>query len=1079
MIKCYEKIQCHAIFGITNSQVSIWGFYYTLPMKPTYILIYLILWATQASAQQLAHRRYTTAEGLPQMQVMDVAQDQNDVLWIGTKNGLCTFDGVTFNDKLGGEKKEIYAVLVNKKREVFAFYAHQTRLEVYENYKLNPNYITNKEVLTKYESIESPLLAGDTVWLALTSKPTLEEDKAQNEKTRVSTIAFLFNHKITILPKTKIIAQNGEHTSAAVTNNTLYLSSSGFGIFRFNAQTQTLQNIYKFSPSEKINGWNGIKTTDDGNIYLLSSKYVAKLVNGRVLYLDSGDIGCKYSYLKEKKQLLYFKKIGDRTQKLVIMNTQGVRLSTLNIDINLPYSVIMDKEGNYWIASEEGLVELIKNGFINFYEKDGMPPKIWQIIEDKNQNMWFAPYEMRNGICKYNDQTLKRYYVPKPTADVNKDHFYFAGHCTPKNELMFTTATGLLSFTEKNGFKTVFDKGVIFNTYQSSTTQDVFIGAAEYNGFYFKKNNTNQWQQYKTLRMRNVIAATQDKDQNYWFGGFGGMGVFDGKSTFSISAYDTAYGSTHSHLRGMCYTTDHKGNVWMGSIAHGFLTYNTNRYPFKMADSSLVAKRIQIINDSNYLSNTITAIKYYATPKDTFLLFGHSRGFGMFDLAHWYKTKQIRIQFFDDANGFMGHEVEQNAITVDSKNRIWIATNDLLTLFDFPKYRKNDVVPNIYIKQLVYFDGKLKPNTIFDNNTYQKQPNQELVLKPSQNNIQISFIGISTTAPTRVQYSYRLMGSNASWSVWNTDTKATFTNLAAGDYRFEVRSINSETPLELADKQMVSLTFRVEQIWYKKWFFLLFYVLFLMASVALVTQLLAKRKRAEILTELRLKEGELVRSQSREEISKMQFQMLITQLNPHFINNVLTGIQNKVFHETESFVAISYLAKLIRSLFMESRSGKMVWSLAEEMDFLQHYLDLQKFRFPSNFEYTLPIKAELAAFERIKIPIMYLQIHCENAIEHGIKAVPDGKLMGKLIVSVAQVNQSQIAITITDNGVGRTEASQKNSRSTKQGTAMLSEVSDIFNKNNNNNLLNFTYQDAPQGGGTTVTVFVPTHYKYD
>ena len=152
-------------------------------------------------------------------------------------------------------------------------------------------------------------------------------------------------------------------------------------------------------------------------------------------------------------------------------------------------------------------------------------------------------------------------------------------------------------------------------------------------------------------------------------------------------------------------------------------------YPFKMADSSLVAKRIQMVNDSNYLSNIITAIKYYATPKDTFLLFGHSRGFGMFDLAHWYKTKQIRIQFFDDANGFMGHEVEQNAITVDSKNRIWIATNDLLTLFDFPKYRKNDVVPNIYIKQLVYFDGKLKPNTLFDNNIYKKQPSQELVLK--------------------------------------------------------------------------------------------------------------------------------------------------------------------------------------------------------------------------------------------------------------------------------------------------------------------------------------------------------------
>lgn len=49
------------------------------------------------AAQQFLFHQFTPEDGLPSSAVYDIAQDREAVLWIGTENGLCRFDGQQFN----------------------------------------------------------------------------------------------------------------------------------------------------------------------------------------------------------------------------------------------------------------------------------------------------------------------------------------------------------------------------------------------------------------------------------------------------------------------------------------------------------------------------------------------------------------------------------------------------------------------------------------------------------------------------------------------------------------------------------------------------------------------------------------------------------------------------------------------------------------------------------------------------------------------------------------------------------------------------------------------------------------------
>lgn len=151
----------------------------------------------------------------------------------------------------------------------------------------------------------------------------------------------------------------------------------------------------------------------------------------------------------------------------------------------------------------------------------------------------------------------------------------------------------------------------------------------------------------------------------------------------------------------------------------------------------------------------------------------------------------------------------------------------------------------------------------------------------------------------------------------------------------------------------------------------------------------------------------------RQEALESRMKMLSSQMNPHFIFNALSSIQEFVL-ANESDKVIDYLSDFA-GLMRQNLENSLVpyITLSEELRFLETYLRLERTRFNNTFKYD--IKVDVDEPNCIMIPPMIIQPYLENAIIHGLRTADR---MGKLTLEITE-NGNRIQCTITDNGIGR------------------------------------------------------------
>jgi len=150
---------------------------------------------------------------------------------------------------------------------------------------------------------------------------------------------------------------------------------------------------------------------------------------------------------------------------------------------------------------------------------------------------------------------------------------------------------------------------------------------------------------------------------------------------------------------------------------------------------------------------------------------------------------------------------------------------------------------------------------------------------------------------------------------------------------------------------------------------------------------------------------------------RIALQSLRREMNPHFIFNSLNSVNQFIANNNE-MQANKYLtaySNLMRNV-MEN-SNKDYVSLATEVEQLKKYLELEKLRFPSAFEYTITIDPVLDT-ESLKIPNMLIQPNIENAIWHGLRYKES---MGELSIEFKKEN-IKTTVIIEDNGIGITKS---------------------------------------------------------
>jgi len=137
-----------------------------------------------------------------------------------------------------------------------------------------------------------------------------------------------------------------------------------------------------------------------------------------------------------------------------------------------------------------------------------------------------------------------------------------------------------------------------------------------------------------------------------------------------------------------------------------------------------------------------------------------------------------------------------------------------------------------------------------------------------------------------------------------------------------------------------------------------------------------------------------------EQLSKAQVAALRRQMEPHFMFNTLNAIAGLV-RDRRNDAAVSMIVGLSEFLRRASQdSHRLQVTLAEEVEYLQRYLDIQKVRLGERLRVSVDIPAELL---EAQVPSLLLQPLVENAIKHGVTKRVSG---GTVRVAGARSNDS-------------------------------------------------------------------------
>ena len=216
-------------------------------------------------------------------------------------------------------------------------------------------------------------------------------------------------------------------------------------------------------------------------------------------------------------------------------------------------------------------------------------------------------------------------------------------------------------------------------------------------------------------------------------------------------------------------------------------------------------------------------------------------------------------------------------------------------------------------------------------------------------------------------------------------------------------------------------------------------ILFLF-SLVIFRNIILKRKNEKL-------RNEHEQSTLKRKALELEMQALRAQMNPHFIFNCLSAIDNLIQtnQPDKATTCLSRFAKLIRGVLDSSKNNLVPFQ--KDFETLKLYLEMEQFRCNNKFAYELHADNELLHSD-YKVPPLIIQPFIENAIHHGLLNKQDSNRQLKI---GAKLKDEHIVYSITDNGIGRKKAAiikERNRPDQKSyGIEITKERIQLHNKN--------------------------------
>jgi len=227
-------------------------------------------------------------------------------------------------------------------------------------------------------------------------------------------------------------------------------------------------------------------------------------------------------------------------------------------------------------------------------------------------------------------------------------------------------------------------------------------------------------------------------------------------------------------------------------------------------------------------------------------------------------------------------------------------------------------------------------------------------------------------------------------------------------------------------KDFYAYEYRENPLYYAKYPIYIGIFMFLYGFFTLLFHFQKKRISKQYETERRLNE--------------LQMLTIRNQMNPHFTFNAINSISSVIYKEDKK-TAYNFFAKfsdLIR--YTLNNAEKIAVPLADEIEFVTNYLDLEKFRFKEKFDFEIQVGDRVD--RNVKVPRMILQTFAENAVKHGLSQF---EKEGILKIHLSQ-NDKILKIVVEDNGIGREAASKLGIHGTGKGLRIIDQIFELYQK---------------------------------
>ena len=332
-------------------------------------------------------------------------------------------------------------------------------------------------------------------------------------------------------------------------------------------------------------------------------------------------------------------------------------------------------------------------------------------------------------------------------------------------------------------------------------------------------------------------------------------------------------------------------------------------------------------------------------------------------------------------------------------------------------------------------------------------------MKPSLINIFIDFSLVDVEFPLNYKYRYRV-NPDEKWSEYFSDEFVYFRNLSFGSYQVQLEITNTiNGNIEIVDL----VSFKIKEPFYLNIYFILLSLIAL--GLLIYKYNSSKIKTLKTINELKINQ---LNEKSKQETNRLLLERQLTetrlvalqsQMNPHFIFNVLNSIQyyildNDVDNALNSLGRFSHLIRQMLNL-----STKNEISLKEEVDFLKLYVEVENFRWKNKVNFVVNIDESIDIYN-VKIPPMLIQPLLENAFVHAF----DQNYANPTIMLNFNKLGDLLEINIIDNGKGMI-AKEANALHESKALKIIEERLKLLNDNKTKNI-----EITSDSDGTKVTL---------